>query len=292
MKSYFNPNRWFSGFNKQERSGIFFLLSLITVFLLLYFGLSEYPSHDRKSLFVLDEEYQRQYDSLVTLTRSQEKLATRSFNPNYISDFKGYTLGLSAEEMDRLTQFRNQNEFVNSAEEFQLVTGVSDSLLNEIAPFFKFPDWVTNKRKATSIKTSSPVGSINVLDLNKATTNDLRQISGIGEKLSSRIVRFRDRLGGFLTDEQLYDVYGLEAVVVERALKRFRVLNPPTVEKININSADVEELASLVYLKYHVAQNIVTYREENGLYTSFDDLFNVSGFPVNKIDRIALYLSY
>ena len=292
MKSYFNPNRWFSGFNKQERSGIFFLLSLITVFLLLYLGLSKYPSNDRKSLFILDEEYQRQYDSLVTLTRSQEKLATRPFNPNYISDFKGYTLGLSAEEMDRLTQFRNQNKFANSAEEFQLVTGISDSLLNEIAPFFKFPDWVTNKRKTTSIKTSSPVGSINVLDLNKATTNDLRQINGIGEKLSSRIVRFRDRLGGFLTDEQLYDVYGLEAEVVERALKRFRVLNPPTVEKININSADVEELASLVYLKYHVAQNIVMYREENGLYTSFDDLFNVSGFPVNKIDRIALYLSY
>ncbi len=291
MKSYFNPNRWFSGFNKQERSGIFFLLSLITVFLLLYLGLSKYPSNDRKSLFILDEEYQRQYDSLVTLTRSQEKLATRPFNPNYISDFKGYTLGLSAEEMDRLTQFRNQNKFVNSAEEFQLVTGISDSLLNEIAPFFKFPDWVTNKRKTTSIA-PSPVGSTKVFDLNKATANDLRQINGIGEKLSSRIVRFRDRLGGFLTDEQLYDVYGLEAEVVERALKHFRVLNPPTVEKININSADVEELASLVYLKYHVAQNIVMYREENGLYTSFDDLFNVSGFPVNKIDRIALYLSY
>lgn len=47
-----------------------------------------------------------------------------------------------------------------------------------------------------------------ILDINAATAEDFKTINGIGEKLSARIVKFRDRLGGFLTSEQLYDVYG------------------------------------------------------------------------------------
>ncbi len=54
------------------------------------------------------------------------------FNPNYMTDYKGYTLGLSTAELDRLFVFRKKGNFVNSAKDFQTVTQVSDSLLNEI----------------------------------------------------------------------------------------------------------------------------------------------------------------
>jgi len=286
-KSHFN-------FNKQERSGVFFLLLLIAVLLISYFGLSYYPLNDSASNFKVDEANQRRYDSLVMVSNTANATNIKSFNPNYISDYKGYTLGLSASQMDRLRKFRSQNKFVNSAQEFQAVTGVSDSLLNKVSPFFKFPDWVTKKQ--TKIKREASQKEmrykVKVQDVNQATANDLRQINGIGEKLSARIIKFRDRLGGFLVNEQLYDVYGLEPEVVDKALRRFQVLHPPEVKKININTANIDELASLVYLRYDVAQNIVGYREENGAFTSLEDLFNVSEFPVNKIDRIRLYLSY
>lgn len=287
LKSHFN-------FNKQERSGIFFLLLLIAVLLISYFGLSYYPLYDSASNFKVDEANQKRYDSLVVVFNTANAIHIKSFNPNYISDHRGYTLGLSPSQMDRLRKFRSQNKFVNSAQEFQAVTGVSDALLNKVSPFFKFPDWATNKqtkKKREASQKEIPY-KVEVQDINQATANDLRQINGIGEKLSARIIKFRDRLGGFLVNEQLYDVYGLEPEVVDKALKRFQVLHPPEVKKININTANMDELASLVYLRYNVAQNIVRYREENGAFTSLDDLFNVSEFPVNKIDRIRLYLSY
>ncbi len=129
-------------------------------------------------------------------------------------------------------------------------------------------------------------------NLNEATANDLRKVPGIGEVLSARIIKFRNGLGGFLTNEQLYDVYGLDSSVAERTLKKFQVIQAPKVEKININTASVEELANLVYIPYHVAENIVSYREENGMFSSLNELFNVSEFPINKIERLELYLSY
>lgn len=284
MKSHFN-------FNRQQRSGIFFLLTVLVVLQLGYFGLKYYHASSSVSLFELDVENQKKFDSLVLVANTSEKVSQRLFNPNYISDFKGYTLGMSPVQMDRLHQFRAQDKFVNSTEEFQKVTGVSDSLLNTFSPFFKFPDWAKNMEKATKVNPKKQ--SIEkVKDLNLVSANDLKRIRGIGEKLSARIIKFRDGLGGFLVNEQLYDVYGLEPEVVQRTLQHFQVLDPPDIKKININTADEDELTSLIYLRYNVAKSIVMYRKENGAFTSKDDLFNVPEFPMNKIDRIALYLSY
>ena len=133
--------------------------------------------------------------------------------------------------------------------------------------------------------------NIQVKDLNTATAEELKSINGIGEKLSARIIKFRDRLGGFLIDEQLYDVYYLEPEVAKRVLVKFKVFNKPTIEKINVNSASANEIASLTYIKYDVAREIVSYRESNGRFLSLNELENIEGFPANKIDRIALYLS-
>ncbi|MEO0573382.1 MAG: helix-hairpin-helix domain-containing protein [Bacteroidota bacterium] len=284
MRSHFN-------FNKQQRSGIFFLLVLIIILQLGYFGLNNYPVHRNTGLFEPDMENQVKFDSLVIVSKNPENIIQRPFNPNFISDYKGYTLGIAPSEIDRLYQFRAQGKFVNSAEEFQKVTEVSDSLLTMISPFFRFPDWAKETSKST--RTAPQGRSIKkIRDLNLASIHDLKKIQGIGEKLSVRIIKFRDRLGGFLVNEQLYDVYGLKPEVVQSALQQFQVLNPPQVKKVNINTASVEEIATLVYLRYQVAENIVIYREKNGAFASLNDLFNVSGFPINKIDRIGLYLSY
>lgn len=129
------------------------------------------------------------------------------------------------------------------------------------------------------------------MDLNAASAADLMQISGIGPKLSARIVKFRDRLGGFLVEEQLYDVYGLEAEVVKRTLERFQVETVPTVEKIAINTASAQELSKLVYINFDLAREIVAYRNLNGPFSDLDDLSNVTSFPEERFERIKLYLT-
>jgi len=251
--------------------------------------------------FVIDSETQAQIDVLKVRALEKDTFKIYPFNPNFITDYKGYTLGMSVDEIDRLHTFRKQNKFANSPEEFQMVTEISDSLLKVTSPYFKFPEW-TQKKGERPISGSStnlgvkysphPNGSgENILDLNSVTAEDLKSINGIGEKLSARIIKFRDRLGGFLVDEQLSDVYGLEPEVVERAFKKFKVLNPPKIIKININSASAAEIAKLVYLQNHVAQAIVDYRNLNGTIESFDELSKIEDFPADKIARLTLYLS-
>ncbi len=216
------------------------------------------------------------------------------FNPNFITDYKGYTLGMSVEEIDRLHAFRATAKYINTPEDFQKVTQVSDSLLMTFAPFFKFPEW-TKKSEQYSVrserKPKSNDKAFEIKDLNVATAEDLKAINGIGEKLSARIVKFRDRLGGFLVDEQLYDVYGLEPNIAKQALTRFKVFNKPVIQKININTSSAHEISSLVYIKYAIALEIVSFREANGNFSNLNELENILDLPSEKIDRIALYLS-
>jgi len=281
-------------FNKQERSGIFFLLLIIILLQVGYFVFRSFPMDESLNSFSADVETQAKIDVLKQEALQKGSIKIYPFNPNFITDYKGYTLGMSVEEIDRLHNFRSKNTYVNSSKEFQKVTQISDSLLNVISPYFKFPEWIKNSKQysANSKRYTKPNSEpVVIKDINLATAKELRSINGIGEKLSARIIKFRDRLGGFLVNEQLYDVYGLEPQVVDRVLKQFKVLEVPLIKKININSASIEELQKLIYLQKKVAIGIVDYRNDNGTIVSFEELIKIEDFPVDKIDRITLYLS-
>lgn len=285
-------------FNKQEQSGIFFLLLVITLLQVLYFYVSIGLFEAGPPQVVFNNEEQSVIDALKEGILESRSNTIYPFNPNFITDYKGYVLGMSTDEINRLLHFRSNNNFVNSAEEFQKVTLVSDSLLGALSRYFEFPQWTQNKN-GSGFKNSAPepvISSTHVAntverkDINSATASDLRAIYGIGDKLSERIIKFRDRLGGFLVDGQLHDVYGLEFDVVQRILERFTVVRKPNVVLIDINNATVEELAELIYIDRNLATRIVKYRESEGIIRSLDELMSIEGFPADRIARIKLYL--
>ena len=216
------------------------------------------------------------------------------FNPNFITDFKGYKLGMSEEEIDRLLAYRKQNKFVNSAAEFQAVTKVSDSLLSTISPYFKFPDWVKNKKnnfQTFAKKDFSKPEKIIVLDINKATKEDLMKVYGIGDKISDRILEQKEKYGAFISMEQMDDIWGLSPEVIEKLKSSFVVKSTSNCKKININNASVKELTQFPFFRYQLAKEIVIYRTMNGDIT-IEDLSKIKGFPVEKIKIIAVYLEF
>jgi hypothetical protein len=94
---------------------------------------------DKNTLTNLEQEY----DSLQQNHIKKERPKRFTFNPNFISSYKGYELGMSLKEIELLHNFRASKNWINSAQDFQRVTGVSDSLLAVISPYFKFPKWVS-----------------------------------------------------------------------------------------------------------------------------------------------------
>ncbi|MGB0896527.1 MAG: ComEA family DNA-binding protein [Flavobacteriaceae bacterium] len=272
-------------FTKQQRRGIFALLVLIVALQCVYFyvdfssdvNLSE---SERQKIIT----FQKEVDSLALL-KASEKYEIHPYNPNFITDYKGYMLGMSVEEIDRLHDYRQSNKYVNSAKEFQEVTKVSDSLLEILKPNFKFPDWVSKKTKKIVSANSYQK------DINKAEAIDVHKATGLEYKLAYRIINFRNELGGFLSFEQLKDVYKLPIEDVEKVQQKFQLTTIPEIKKININLATVQELSSLGYINDYLANNIVDERVLREGFKSLDELRFVEGFPLEKLERIKLYLT-
>jgi len=289
IKSYFL-------FSREHRSGIFLLFAIIIFIQLVYIFFGDYfvakntISEDKAWLLV-----QSEIDSLKSI-QSTKKDTIYPFNPNFITDYKGYKLGLSVAEIDRLHQFRSQNKYVNSSEDFQKVTKVSDEVLSKISPYFKFPDWVANKSTSTSKKFQKflPKEKVAIIqkDINLATREDLIAVYGIGEKLADKILVEKEKLGGFVSMEQFQFIWGISPEAIEDLQKRFFVQNNTSVKKIAINDLSMKELAKFPYFNYALAKEIVVYRTMNNGIKEIVDLTKIKGMPNEKIKIIALYLEF
>lgn len=284
-------------FSKSQRNGIFLLIILIIVLQCIYFyidtaaiGISSEKISVNQALLA---KYNKEIDSLRLVELEARKPIVYPFNPNYITDYKGASLGMTNEEIDRLFAFRKENLWINSAKQFQKVTKVSDSLLNTISPYFKFPDWVENPvSKPISSYNNGPKTFAQKQDLNTATAQQLQKVYGIGEALSQRIIKYRSKFkGGFIADVQLQEVYGLDSETIKNITKEFTVKTPRFIDVINLNKATVEELVTIPYIDYDLAYYIVEQRQLREGFKSIDDLTKVKDFPIDKLDIIKLYLS-
>ncbi len=350
-------------YNKNQRSGILLLGILIVILQLMYYFV-DFPTtgtQDINTSKIL--AIQIKIDSLKVREIANRKPKRHPFNPSFITDYKGYKLGMSIQEIDRLHTFRKKGNYINSAKQFQKVTGVSDSLFKKLKPYFKFPDWITNKKRGTSYKSKNnffkgvkkdinlatkdelqkiigigeklsarilkfktsiggyhnieqlnkvyglkpkvvtkileifyikkektiPV-KVELKDLNKATASELKLINGIGDKLATRIIKFRKSINGFYFKDQLNEVFGLNPEVISLLFKQFKIISKPNITKLNINEAKFKEVLHLPYIDYELTKKIFDYRDEFAEIQNIEELKKIEGFPLDKYDRIVLYL--
>ena len=282
--------KFYTYFSNQQRLAI---VSLIIVIVFLEF-LCLFPKPNDYDGFHVDSEsylkFQNEIIHQLALNEIKSVPKPYPFNPNFVTDYKGYKLGMTSEEISRLIFYRAQNKWVNSAEEFQNITKVSDSLLHIISPNFKFPQWVkkTNKN-STSFEKS--VSFKEKIDLNITTANELQKVYGVGAVLSSRIIKLRNSfIGGFISDIQLQDVRGLTPETIENICKYFSVKTPRTYQKISLNTATIDQLVTIQHIDYELAYEIIELRMLKEGYSTIDELTKVKGFPTKKLEIIKLYL--
>ena len=133
---------------------------------------------------------------------------------------------------------------------------------------------------------------MSAFDINTADTTELKKIRGIGTKLSARIVKFRDKLGGFTHAAQLSEVYGLSPEVLD-SLQKYTFIQPSfNPKQINLNTATFEELRQHPYLNYNLARIIIAYRTQHGPYQSVDDLRNIKQINEQQLQKLKPYFQF
>src|SRR5690606_38003252 len=158
-------------------------------------------------------------------------------------------------------KFRSTGKYVNSAAEFQQVTGVSKELLDKISPYFKFPEWTQHKKSSTYVENNEPVVFKNI-DLNKASVEDLVAIKGIGDYYANAVINEREKLGGFVSIHQIDFIKGLRPEAVKILKQNTKVKSAVAIKKVNVNTATKEQLAQIPYINSYIARQIVLFRSK------------------------------
>lgn len=289
-------------FSKGHYFGIAILLILIGMMQLYYYWSNNQSTSNDVDLSKEDKKWLLQQNGIDSLKEVTQEYAAKiyPFNPNFISDYKGYKLGMTVEQIDKLHNLRKQNKYVNSNAEFQKLTGVSNDWMKKYAIYFKFPEWVTNKsaNKFQSNfenkfqKYEKKETKIVVQDINTANQVELEKVYMIGEKLALKIIAEREKFGGFADMEQISFIWGISLEAIADLNKRFQIKSTGNLKKIKINELPIKELQQFPYFNYYIAKNIVTYRSMNGEIKNIEDLTNVKQFPVEKLKIIAVYLEF
>lgn len=277
--------------NSTDRIGVFSLLIIISLFLISIYSINSRPAitSDLKIDEKAEERWTEIVDSLKNQQNQKKSFKIYPFNPNFISDYKAYTLNMPTEAFDRLKTYRSKGQWINSNREFQDVTKVSDQWMKTYAQYFKFPQWVIDQQNA--IQPELPELSYQQKkDLNSVSKEELQKISGIGEVLANRIINYRTKLGGFRNTIQIKDIYGLNYEVEKRLLQQMTVKTSTEYKLININTASVVELQQIPYFNYELARQIFSFIKLREGVSSLEELSKIETFPSHRIPQLKLYL--
>lgn len=285
--------RAFFGFSRTETNAFVILLPLILVLLFsepIYRQI--YLDHDSNILDIdrtdsLLASMGRKFpDSLGASKPVVKKANFYPFDPNIIQAHQYVSFGLAERVASRIERYREKGGRFFKKEDLLRVYGMDTSW------FLQAEKWITiPARQNQNKKPASKLQSKALLDINIADSAQLLDVYGIGPVLSKRILTFREKLGGFISLDQLKEVYGLDALVVLNIKKRFIV--PPGFHPrtINLNSSSLEELDSHPYISRKEAQAIVTFRLQHQAYQSIDQLGEIKVLDQKWVDKVRPYLS-
>ncbi len=269
-------------FSRQQRLETIVLCGLCLG--LLFFIVLPKQNEHSSALSVNLENYQTEIEE-ITKVDSWTAAELKPFNPNFITDYRAYVLKLPSDAVERLNRFRESGQWINSAEQFQSVTQISDELLSQLEPLFVFPKWTQKQTRESGFIPESKS------DLNTATSEQLEMVYGIGPTRAKQIINYRDgTLGGFAALFELKGITGLPEDVIAEVGKRFEVKTPRKIVTFDAQTVDVDQLVTIPFIDYELAYKIVEQRSLYGGSLSKDILEKIENFPLNKIEIILLYL--
>jgi DNA uptake protein ComE-like DNA-binding protein len=147
----------------------------------------------------------------------------------------------------------------------------------------------TSSSGATPYTFTAKTGlSAQPIDINRADSAQLLPLPGIGPVFASRLVKYRDLLGGYASVDQLYEVYGISQETVDGIANRI-FIDTTAVNMLDLNSATFRELLRHPYLEYEDVKAIVNYRDFAGAIQSIQELLDNYILPDSLMKRVVPY---
>lgn len=227
-------------------------------------------------------------------------------------DFKTLVqLGFQPKTAGIFLKFREKGAHFYSADDLRKVYGITEQEIKQAEPWLVYEtkpqketakinvDEPENNQPSFTKKDQTNTEHISesklaktpcTVEINTASQEEWKCIYGIGDKLSERIVTFREALGGFCSVIQISEVWGLQDSVYQKIKPQLRFTNK-NLRKINVNTATETELDAHPYINKYQAQKIISWRTANGEFKNIEELRSNRLIDENTMNRVKAYIS-
>ena len=291
----------FLSFSKKELNGVFLLVTLIIIVLASPWFFKKLPKSSKYNF----ENFKREAESFKNASQLNlvndvkiniSKVQYFKFDPNLISDSEWAQLGLSDKQIKVLRNYVNKGGRFFKKEDLKRIYSIPESQYQLLEPYIHITETKSERKFATKITFSKATQSnlksqFSVIEINSADSVTLLKIRGIGPSFASRIIRFRNRLGGFYKLEQLQEVYGIDSLKFSQIKDQIRV-DSYLIQKINVNTATFEQFKKQPYLSYKKINALIQYRRQHGNFKTIDDLKKIMVLNEEIIRKIEPYISF
>lgn len=281
--------REYFAFPKKERQGIFVLL-MIWLFLIFYrlFSTHNYQYSDWQIKYITDSvlsarnNLSRENRNLESTSTILFKRQSKSLNDASFDELKH--LGISSRTSALIMKYKKSGVDLSNSYYLDKIYGITEYEKKLLNDFYLFEH--KNKSREFVQKRSDEIFELNTCDSSR-----LESLPKIGAALSSRIIKYRNKLGGFNDKRQLLEVYGIDTNIYNLIEARL-ILDVGQLKKININTISFDDLAKFPYLNYKLARVIINYREQHGVFKSKEDLLKIHLMNHKIIDKIEAYIDF
>lgn len=226
------------------------------------------------------------------------------FDPNTLAAEGWRQLGLRDKTIRTILHYREKGGYFHRPEDIGKIYGLLPAEYMRLLPYARIaqPAYMARYKSAAPVYASSVYKGKpyhygyaykpplpRSIDVNTADTTAFIALPGIGSRLASRIVNFREKLGGFYCVEQVGETYALPDSVFMQVKSILRC-DSNAIRRININTADVNTLRQHPYIHWNIANAIVAYRAQHGDYKSVDELQRIEIITPADWQRLRYYL--
>ena len=301
---------------RDDRRAVLTLLALAVVALSLIFWLGESSSPPPTAKKTNSrEKANREYangrtSSAEKYYKVEEVKAERfPFDPNTADSTQLLRLGLAPWQVRSIYRYRAKGGIFRQPSDFARLYGLTRKQYRELRPYIRIsPDYLpaadyyaprrtgNNARSVDSSATKAPRYTYTArhklrpgehIAINSADTTQLQKIPGIGSAYARMIIRYRERLGGFITMAQV-----LESGPVPESALQYITIDATQVRKLNINKLSLNQLHRHPYINFYQAKAICEYRRLHGPLHSLEELRFSPDFPPAQIERLQPYVTF
>lgn len=203
-------------------------------------------------------------------------------NPNDDSYDRLIEFGFNEYQASNLINYRHAGGIFNRPEDVLKIYGVDSAL------FSKIKDRINIEKSDRVFEEKRP--EISIVDLNTADTATLMSLPGIGAVYASRIVKYRDLLGGFYSPQQLLEVYNFPEETLDGIIEYLQA-DTFQIKKLRINFSDYSELLRHPYLNKQQVEALLNQRQTNGAFKSLEEIVVLQVFDREAFLNIKPYLT-